>query len=77
MPEFTHRPEYRMLVDALKDARLKAGLTQADLGAALGVAQTFVSKVERGERRVDVVEFVDICRALGADPLKVMRAVLL
>lgn len=75
MPDFTHRREYRALVDALRDARLGAGLTQTGLAEALGATQTFISKVERGERRLDVIEFVDICRAIGVDPLAVLRAV--
>lgn len=46
-------------------------MTQVGLGERLGNTQTFVSKLERGERRVDVVEFVEICDALGADPVTV------
>lgn len=55
--------EYRKVVDHLKKARHEAGLKQADVAKKLGKPQSFVSKVERGERRLDVTElkqFADI-----------------
>lgn len=48
--------------------RKERGVTQGALGERLGNTQTFVSKVERGERRLDVAEFVDWCVALGVPP---------
>lgn len=54
-------------------ARKKAGLTQHQLAAKLHRPQSFIAKYENGERRVDVVEFVEICRALDADPVKLIR----
>lgn len=48
--------------------RKKAGMTQAALAEVLGKPQSFVSKYERGERRLDVVEFVQIAAAIGLDP---------
>ena len=62
-----HDDRYRHLVEALYDARRKAGLSQTDLAKRLGKRQQFVSKYEGGERRLDIVEFVDIGRALGLD----------
>lgn len=56
------------LVDVLKEARARAGLRQEDLAARLGRDQTFVSLIERGQRRVDVVEFHEIALAIGEDP---------
>ncbi|WP_366914151.1 helix-turn-helix transcriptional regulator [Marivita sp.] len=50
-------PQHRALVAELRRVRLAAGLTQAVLAARLGVAQSFVAKVENAERRLDVVEF--------------------
>jgi transcriptional regulator with XRE-family HTH domain len=47
---------YRHFLDRLKSARLRAGLTQLEVARALGRPQSFVSKCESGERRVDVVE---------------------
>ena len=49
----------------LRRAREEAGLTQEDLGGRLGQTQSWVSKVERGERRLDVVELKAFCTHLG------------
>lgn len=49
-------------------ARKDAGITQVELGKWLGQRQTFVSKFELGERRLDVAEFIAVARAIGADP---------
>jgi transcriptional regulator with XRE-family HTH domain len=57
--------EYRQLCAILRETRQAAGLTQVQLAAALDVPQSFVSKVESGQRRVDVIELVHIARALG------------
>lgn len=46
------------------------GITQAELAVRLGETQSFVSKVERGERRLDVLEFLSFCEALGVPPLE-------
>ena len=51
-----HTPRYRQFLKRLKDARQMAGLTQVDAARALRRHQSFVSKCESGERRVDVIE---------------------
>lgn len=56
--------EYRVFLGHLRKARAEAGLTQAGLAERLGETQSFISKVERGERRLDVVELRAFCRAL-------------
>jgi transcriptional regulator with XRE-family HTH domain len=63
----SHDARYRSLIETLKAARRKAGITQIELAERLGTRQQFVSKVESGERRLDVVELVDMGRALGID----------
>lgn len=56
---------YRVFLDRLRLAREEAGLTQADLARAVRRSQTWISKCELGERRVDVVELEDLAEALG------------
>ena len=57
----------------LIEARKQANLTQSDLAVRLNRPQSFVSKYERGERRLDVVEFGEVAKALGIDPVKFLR----
>jgi transcriptional regulator with XRE-family HTH domain len=54
-----HSPRYQQFLARLKAARLEAGLTQEQVAKKLGKPQSFISKCESGERRVDAVEFVD------------------
>jgi transcriptional regulator with XRE-family HTH domain len=62
-----HDPRYRDLIDNLVVARKDKGLSQDGLAKILGRHQQFVSRYETGERRLDVVEFIDIGRALDLD----------
>ena len=57
-------------------ARKKAGLTQHEVANRLKKPQSFVAKYEGGERRIDVVEFLAIARTIGADPTKIVRALM-
>lgn len=75
MPKTVFGGEHRHLVEVLVDARRKAGLTQAELAARLGKDQTFISIIERGQRRVDVLEFIALARALDISPTKTFEAV--
>jgi transcriptional regulator with XRE-family HTH domain len=54
-------------------ARKRAGLTQVELAERLGRPQSFVSKYERGERKLDVIEFCEVSRALRIDPVVFLR----
>lgn len=63
------------LMAALKQARLDAGLTQTDLAERLKRPQSFVAKYENGERRVEVVEFLQIVQAIGCDGRSIIAAV--
>ncbi|MGX9431821.1 MULTISPECIES: helix-turn-helix domain-containing protein [Bradyrhizobium] len=65
--------EYHRLIGLLVAARHKAGIRQQALAKKLGKPQSFVAKYEGGERRLDVIEFVTIASALGADPVKLIR----
>lgn len=53
------------------DARKQAGLTQHQLAKKIGRPQSFVAKYEGGERRIDVIEFLKIVRAMGGNPTAV------
>lgn len=57
----------------LVEARVKAGLTQQDVAARLHKAQSFVSYYEKGLRRLDVIEFLEVADVLNADPVKIVR----
>lgn len=67
-----HSPRYKKLRTLLAKARREATLTQADVSERLQRPQSFVSKYESGERHLDVLEFIDVCKALGISPLDVM-----
>ncbi len=75
MAKSVFTPAYRRLLKLLVDARHKAGLTQRDLAARLGVPPSWVAKTELGERRLDVVEFARFARAVRRDPVKLFEAV--
>lgn len=65
---------YRRMIALLVEARKEAGITQVELGRRLGWRQTFISKFELGERRLDMAEFVAVARAVGADPVAIIKA---
>ena len=65
--------EYKTLLSVLRDARLKAGLTQVELAARLRVQQAWVSKSEGRTRRLDVIELRQICHALEIDFVEFVR----
>jgi transcriptional regulator with XRE-family HTH domain len=73
MVNSVHTPSYRVLLKTLVDARKSKKLSQAELAEKLGRVQTYVSKYERGERRLDVIEFIEVTRALEIDAIKVIR----
>jgi transcriptional regulator with XRE-family HTH domain len=64
---------YKRFRELVAAERKAAKLTQQDLAAKLKKPQSFVSKYERGERRLDVVEFGEVARALGRDPIRFLR----
>ena len=72
MAKSLHTPEYEYFRTLLVTAREKAGLTQVTVSTRMGRPQSFVAKYEGGERRLDVVEFIEVCVALGVDPQGVL-----
>ncbi len=75
MTSTLHDPGYRAFVAHLVDLRRAAGVTQADLAMRMGKPQSFVSKSERFERRVDPEEFRQFVVALGRDPVREFEVV--
>jgi transcriptional regulator with XRE-family HTH domain len=73
MPKTIHRPEYDILREKLRHMRLAAGLTQAQMSAQLRRPQAYISNIERGVRRIDVLELRDLCALAGRDWVRFVR----
>jgi transcriptional regulator with XRE-family HTH domain len=65
MPKSRHTSRYTQLLRVLRDARREAGLTQVQVAKHFRTHASFVSKIESGERRLDVVELADFCTLYG------------
>lgn len=65
MPKPIHRAEYDVVRGLIRELRISAGIKQAELSESLGKPQPYISAIETGHRRVDIVEIRDICRVLG------------
>lgn len=68
-------PEYQTLCEELRKARQEAGLLQAGLAKKLRKPQSFVSRVEDGQRRLDVFEFLSYTRAINLDPYQLLHLI--
>jgi len=60
MPKSIYTKEYKRVIERLKKARLEAGLKQIEVARKLGKPQSYISKIERGERRIDITELKKI-----------------
>jgi len=67
--------ESKQLTAWLKAERARSGLTIRQLATKLGWASSIVGKIEQGERRLDVIEFIVYCESLGADPAQGLQYV--
>jgi transcriptional regulator with XRE-family HTH domain len=67
-PKSLHSPRYRRVVALLRSMRKRAGLSQKELADRLKRPRTFVTKCEHGDRRIDVIELIEYCRACGEEP---------
>ena len=74
MTKTIYAPAYVCLVDQIRNRRQELNLRQEDLAGRLGVNRNWVSKVERRESRLDVLQYVEICKALDIDPASTLRA---
>jgi len=73
VPKSVFTDKYEQFRLLLVEARKKSALTQAQLADTLSRPQSFVSKYERGERRLDVVEFEEVAQALGIEPVRFLK----
>ena len=73
MRDLLRSEPYRVLRDHLLWARKRARLTQQALAARIGRHQSYISAVETGQQRLDIIEFTHLVGALGLDPAEVMR----
>lgn len=69
-----HSREQQIFCELMIEARTKADLTQEKLAKRLKRPQSFIAKYEGGERRIDIVEFVAVAKAIGADPIEILRS---
>lgn len=69
------RQRYELFQKALIDARQAHGLTQTEVAQRLGKPQSYVSKYESGERRLDVVEFLEVCDAMNIVPQLIIQEI--
>jgi len=74
MPKSSFTKDYERFRHILIQTRKAAGITQTELSAKLSRPQSYVSKYERGERRLDVIEFLEVAKALGVDPQEVLKS---
>jgi len=73
MTKTIYRPEYVALLALLKRYRAASGLTQAQCSEALGKPQSFMSDVEKGTRRLDVIQLRDLCQKFGVGLSEVIQ----
>jgi transcriptional regulator with XRE-family HTH domain len=76
MPRSIFSAKYTRFREMLVAARRASGMTQVDLAVRLGRKQSYVSKFERGERRLDIVEFLEVAEVLGIDVLRFVEQLL-
>ena len=75
MPKTIFTGANKVVVDVLRQARLDAGLTQAELAAKIDRDQSHVSLIEGSQRRLDLVEFQILARALGRNPVELFGVI--
>ncbi len=73
LPKSLYSETYSRFLRLLRKARLSSGLTQEEIARRLGRPQSFVSKCESGERRVDIAELLAFCKAIQVDPVSFIR----
>ena len=67
------RDRRKLLREGLREGRRLAGLRQSDVADRLHRPQSYVAKIESGERKIDFVEVLELCEAIGLDPMELLR----
>ena len=75
MSKSAYSTAHSQLVSILIAARHASGLQQTELAAKIGKSQAYISNIERGQRRIDVLEFYAIARAMEADPVHLFKTI--
>lgn len=70
-----HSDEHCWLRNLFLNRRKELGLTQRALGEKLGVVHSFIGKVETGDRRLDIFEFIEYCKGLELEPLEILQEI--
>lgn len=73
MKKSIYTEKQQLLCDLLMKGRKKAGITQTQLAKKLGKPQSFVAKYEGGERRLDVIEFLEVAEIIDADAFAILK----
>ena len=73
MVKTIYQARYLKLMEALVQARKKAGLTQMQVAEILSKPQSYIAKVEGADRKLDVMEFVELCEAIHQDPSELIK----
>lgn len=76
LPKSLYSPTYERFLTELRKARQASGVTQVQAAERLGRPQSFISKCESGERRIDVAEFLALCQAFETDPFEIIKTLL-
>jgi transcriptional regulator with XRE-family HTH domain len=67
MPKSLNSPRHELIKSALIEQRKAVGMTQTELAERLGRPQSYIAKIEGGERRIDLVELIDVAQVIGLD----------
>jgi len=74
LPKTIYTEKYERLRELLKAERKAAGLTQTAVAKRLGKPPSYVAKYEGGDRRLDVLEFLEVATVIGFDPCRLIRS---
>ena len=69
----TYTEAYQLLLSSIEKARKESKMTQAEVANKLGQYQSYIAKIENGERRIDLIEFLEIARLISLDPHEMIK----